>query len=58
MRAIVQDSYGPADSAQRHHGENIGDTPTRVVFVELKEASATAVDSTAVTEEGVGPQSS
>src|SRR3982751_334571 len=23
--------------AQRHHGENIGDTPTHVVFVELKE---------------------
>ncbi len=24
--------------AQRHAGHNIGDTPTRVVFVELKEA--------------------
>jgi hypothetical protein len=23
--------------AQEHHGENIGDTPTHVVFVELKE---------------------
>jgi quercetin dioxygenase-like cupin family protein len=24
-------------SAQEHHGENIGDTPTHVIFVELKE---------------------
>lgn len=23
--------------AQQHHGENIGDTPTHVIFVELKE---------------------
>ena len=26
--------------AQRHHGENIGDTSTHVIFVELKGASA------------------
>src|SRR3954463_10745386 len=26
--------------AQQHHGENIGDTPTHVLFVELKEGSA------------------
>jgi hypothetical protein len=26
--------------AQRHAGENIGDTPTHVLFVELKEGSA------------------
>src|SRR4051795_13013427 len=26
--------------AQRHHGENIGETPTHVLFVELKEGSA------------------
>lgn len=25
--------------AQEHHGENIGDTPTHVLFVELKEPS-------------------
>jgi quercetin dioxygenase-like cupin family protein len=25
--------------AQSHHGENIGDTPTHVIFVELKEQS-------------------
>jgi quercetin dioxygenase-like cupin family protein len=25
--------------AQRHHGENIGDTPTHVLFVELKGAA-------------------
>lgn len=24
--------------AQQHHGENIGDTPTHVIFVELKES--------------------
>ena len=26
--------------AQEHHGENIGDTPTHVIFVELKEPGA------------------
>lgn len=26
--------------AQRHHGENIGDTPTHVIFVELKSGGA------------------
>jgi hypothetical protein len=26
--------------AQQHHGENIGETPTHVVFVELKDAGA------------------
>ncbi|TQK69865.1 MULTISPECIES: cupin domain-containing protein [unclassified Nocardioides] len=26
--------------AQEHHGENIGDTPTHVLFVELKEPAA------------------
>ena len=26
--------------AQEHHGENIGDTPTHVVFVELKAGAA------------------
>jgi hypothetical protein len=29
--------------AQEHHGENIGETPTHVIFVELKEG-ATAAD--------------
>ena len=28
--------------AQRHHGENIGDTPTHVIFVELKEPDGSA----------------
>ena len=36
--------------AQVHHGENIGDTPTRVIFVELKEP-APATDAVAL-----GPQ--
>ena len=26
--------------AQEHHGENIGDTPTHVIFVELKDSGA------------------
>jgi quercetin dioxygenase-like cupin family protein len=26
--------------AQEHHGENIGDTPTHVIFVELKEGAS------------------
>ena len=30
--------------AQRHAGENIGDTPTHVLFVELKEPAAEPVD--------------
>jgi quercetin dioxygenase-like cupin family protein len=32
--------------AQEHHGENIGDTPTHVIFVELKEPG---------TSSGAGP---
>jgi oxalate decarboxylase/phosphoglucose isomerase-like protein (cupin superfamily) len=28
--------------AQEHHGENTGDTPTHVIFVELKEPGASA----------------
>ena len=28
--------------AQEHHGENIGDTPTHVIFVELKEEAGDA----------------
>lgn len=30
--------------AQEHHGENIGDTPTHVLFVELKEPAPTQVE--------------
>ncbi|PVG83260.1 cytoplasmic protein [Nocardioides gansuensis] len=37
--------------AQRHHGENIGDTPTHVVFVELKGASEGASG-----PDGLGPE--
>ncbi|MGZ4554751.1 MAG: cupin domain-containing protein [Mycobacteriaceae bacterium] len=36
--------------AQQHYGENIGDTPTHVIFVELKTGSA-ATDA----ERGLGP---
>ncbi|MET0726235.1 MAG: cytoplasmic protein [Leifsonia sp.] len=38
--------------AQRHDGENIGETPTHTVFVELKGSAAGVVDETVV-----GPQS-
>jgi quercetin dioxygenase-like cupin family protein len=44
--------------AQEHHGENIGDTSTHVLFVELKE---TAPNGAKVAPEGsdqIGPQSS
>jgi beta-alanine degradation protein BauB len=42
--------------AQEHHGENIGDTPTHVIFVELKEPGpAGASVETSPTE--LGPQS-
>jgi quercetin dioxygenase-like cupin family protein len=37
--------------AQEHHGENVGDTPTHVIFVELKDG-ATAADA----EAALGPQ--
>lgn len=36
--------------AQEHHGENIGDTPTHVLFVELKEPAPAAQPS------ALGPQ--
>jgi quercetin dioxygenase-like cupin family protein len=37
--------------AQQHYGENIGDSPTHVIFVELKE------DATAAGSGALGPQS-
>jgi quercetin dioxygenase-like cupin family protein len=41
--------------AQRHHGENIGDSPTHVIFVELKEPPAGGQGSSAAS---LGPQPS
>jgi quercetin dioxygenase-like cupin family protein len=39
--------------AQEHHGENIGDTPTKVLFVELKErAERPTVDAGRLGPEG------
>ncbi|MBW9207550.1 hypothetical protein KV097_16555 [Mumia sp. zg.B17] len=32
--------------AQQHHGENIGETPTHAIFVELKGPTASAGDET------------
>ena len=40
--------------AQRHHGENIGETPTHVIFVELKEAASGSGETTRA--DGLGPQ--
>jgi quercetin dioxygenase-like cupin family protein len=42
--------------AQTHHGENIGETPTHVLFVELKEATGTRSD-TPGGDPVLGPQS-
>jgi hypothetical protein len=48
-RLISEDAHRDVDMpagltgwlpAQRHAGENIGDTPTHVLFVELKDASS------------------
>lgn len=39
--------------AQRHAGHNIGDTPTHVVFVELKEHASNRIPAA-----GIGPASS
>jgi len=38
--------------AQRHHGENIGETETHVLFVELKEVLVSGSGS----QRGLGPQ--
>ena len=39
--------------AQRHAGHNIGDTPTHVIFVELKEGAADLTATAAVGPTGV-----
>lgn len=39
--------------AQQHHGENIGDTETHTIFVELKEPGASPADVV-----GLGPSTS
>ena len=44
--------------AQEHHGENIGETQTHVLFVELKEAAADGGGSAVAVEGTLGPQSS
>ncbi|GAB3038099.1 hypothetical protein GCM10011376_35290 [Nocardioides flavus (ex Wang et al. 2016)] len=43
--------------AQTHHGVNVGDTPTHVLFVELKEAAPKGSGPGARQEGGLGPQS-
>jgi beta-alanine degradation protein BauB len=40
--------------AQEHHGENIGTTPTHVIFVELKEHASDAPH--AADHDAIGPQ--
>jgi hypothetical protein len=44
--------------AQGHHGENIGNTPTHVLLVELKETAPDRADSEAAGVGGTGPQPS
>jgi hypothetical protein len=39
--------------AQQHHGENIGDTPSHVLFVELK---GQAVENADEPGPGIGPR--
>jgi hypothetical protein len=39
--------------AQQHHGENIGDTPTHCIFVELKEPTGSAAPGQ--TDDALGP---
>jgi beta-alanine degradation protein BauB len=40
--------------AQQHHGENIGETSTHVIFVELKGSGASGIGATSA----IGPESS
>ncbi len=42
--------------AQEHHGENIGSTPTHVLFVELKNTQLAAAEPGATVVESLGPQ--
>lgn len=42
--------------AQQHHGENIGDTSTHVIFVELKDAAAASGSPTEARASGIGPE--
>ena len=44
--------------AQEHHGENIGSTPTHVLFVELKNTQPAAAEPGATVVESLGPQPS
>jgi quercetin dioxygenase-like cupin family protein len=44
--------------AQEHHGENIGDTATHVLFVELKETGQNGARLASDVSEEFGPQSS
>jgi hypothetical protein len=42
--------------AQGHYGENIGNTPTHALFVELKEPGPNDAGSEAASAGGIGPQ--
>ena len=43
--------------AQEHHGENVGDTPTHVLFVELKGTEPEAMGPEARSPGSIGPES-
>jgi quercetin dioxygenase-like cupin family protein len=42
--------------AQGHHGENVGDTPTHVLFVELKETAQNGAQLAPQGSDEIGPQ--
>jgi beta-alanine degradation protein BauB len=44
--------------AQGHHGENMGNTPTHVLFVELEENAPNRAGSEAADVGAIGPQPS
>jgi quercetin dioxygenase-like cupin family protein len=44
--------------AQGHHGENVGDTPTHVLFVELKETAQSGAQLAPQASDEIGPQPS
>ena len=55
-RDVALEAGWPVAPAQEHHGENIGDTATHVLFVELKEPRAEGSGDAAAAGGTVGPQ--
>jgi quercetin dioxygenase-like cupin family protein len=57
MQREVEIESGTASwlPAQEHHGENIGETATHVIFVELRDTRAGARPTTPSAPQGLGP---